>query len=649
MLRTRQSSRRGFRAAARRETARFRPALEGLETRVLLDAGALDPTFGKGGQVGGDFGREVYAGAGVAAQPDGKVVVVGTVQSDPFAGIIADRSNLDFFLARYNPDGALDPTFGKGGTVVTDFGGDDLARGLVLQEDGKIVVAGGSARRLGDIFADFNFALARYNADGSLDTSFGVNGRVTTDFDGREDFAAAVALQADGKIVVAGSSTVSLGFGTYLALARYDTEGGLDADFGGGGTVLVTTPFHGTDNSPAGVAIQSDGKIMVAGTASSSGLAPVFLDPAVFVARFQADGSLDADFGQGGAVVDSFTDSGAFAAGLALQADGKIVVAATSSHVVGKGPLTRGVTDFALARYGADGTLDAGFGTGGRVFTDFGSDVDQAATVALQGDGKIVVAGWSQSDPGDPSSAAFALARYGADGSLDAGFGSGGLVTTDFGGRDAAGAVAVQADGNIVVAGDTRANDGTGSTLVLARYLGADPAPATGSLRGRVFEHFCPSLMDPKEGLGLGGLRGAAGVTVRLGDRSAVTGADGSYVFEGVPPGTYTVGVFVAGYGEARGQVTILPGGESHLDFTLPFVAPGVLLVQFVPGTTQEQVLALSEFYGIVQTYRPAPLLLPDLWVLRIPQGTFTQDFIDAYRREPLVRSVTRDELLCLH
>jgi uncharacterized delta-60 repeat protein len=387
--------------------------------------GALDLTFGSGGVVTTDFGGSDSAEA-VAIQSDGKIVAVGGTFSFPSG---------DFALARYNADGSLDASFGPGGKVTTDFGGFDAASAAVIQPDGRIVAAGRSGS--GD------FALARYNADGSLDPTFGSGGKVTTDFGGF-DAAFGVALQADGKIVAAGQGGPGGGF----AFARYNTDGSLDPSFGSGGE--VTTHFTSGVEVVIAVAIQLDGKIVVTGQTFAGGFQQFAL------ARYNADGSLDASFGSGGIVATNFGFDSAFGGALAIQSNGKIVAAG------------RAGTDFLLARYNGDGNLDATFGSGGIVTTDFGGAFfDAAFGVALQSNGKIVAAGGTFNGFVGPS-ADFALARYNPDGSLDASFGSGGKLTTDFGGFDVARSVALQSDGKIVAAG----TGGSGSDFALARYLG---------------------------------------------------------------------------------------------------------------------------------------------------------------------------------
>jgi uncharacterized delta-60 repeat protein len=387
--------------------------------------GALDPSFGAGGEVTTDFGRSDSAQA-VAIQSDGKIVAAGGSFSFPSG---------DFALVRYIADGSLDPSFDSDGKVTTDFGGFDTASAVVVQSDGRIVAAGRSfSSSSGD------FALARYNADGSLDTTFGNGGKVTTDLGGF-DAAFGVALQADGKIVAAGQGGAGGGF----ALARYNADGSLDPSFGSGGE--VTTHFTGGVEVAIAVAIQLDGKIVVTGQTFSGGFQQFAL------ARYNADGSLDTTFGSGGILMTDFGLGSGFGGALVIQPDGKVVAAG------------RAGTDFVLARYNGDGSPDASFGSGGMVTTDFGGAAfDAAFGVALQPNGKIVAAGGTFSFP----SADFALARYKADGSLDPSFGTGGKVTTDFGAFDVASAVALQADGKIIAAGQ----GGAGSDFALARYLG---------------------------------------------------------------------------------------------------------------------------------------------------------------------------------
>jgi uncharacterized delta-60 repeat protein len=340
--------------------------------------GSLDPSFDGDGKVVTNFGSDLDSVLGVAIQADGKIVAAGFTD----AGV----NPANFALARYNPDGSLDPTFAGDGTLVTDFGDFDFANEVAIQADGKIVAAGVSS------LTDDNFALARYNPDGSLDPSFDGDGRVVTDFGGfiGDDRAEAVAIQADGKIVAAGQASAGTN-PLNFALARYNPGGSLDSSFDGDGRVV--TDF-GAGDSASGVAIQVDGKVVAAGFTSNGD------NPRNFaLARYNPDGTRDPSFDGDGRVRTDFGSS-EMASGVALQADGKIVAAGASGAF--------GARDFALARYSVGGGLDASFNGDGRVLTDFGAD-DDAHAVAIQADNKIVAAGASDFGPNPYN---FALARY---------------------------------------------------------------------------------------------------------------------------------------------------------------------------------------------------------------------------------------------
>ncbi|MGF1472591.1 MAG: hypothetical protein ACFB50_12750 [Rubrobacteraceae bacterium] len=413
--------------------------------------GSLDTSFGSGGIIldnaGGSFTSEANA---VVLQPDGKIVAAG------LGGVGPD--NQQFVLTRYNADGSPDTSFGDEGVVTTDVGGSETseANAVVLQPDGKIVAAGYAAPGSSTL----RFALARYNTDGSLDTSFGDDGTVTTDIRGSLDSAAnAVALQPDGKIIAAGFAIPSLDVDDReFALARYDEDGTLDNSFGSGGT--VTTDISGAGESEAkDVILQPNGKIVTAGYAFDSSNTQRFA-----LARYNANGSLDTSFGRRGIVTTDVGGSGSEANSVALQPDGRIVaVGAADTGVVNQ--------RFALARYNADGSLDTSFNSkGGVVVTDIGgSGISVANAVALQPDGKIVAAGFIEI--GGSGEFRFALARYNEDGLLDTSFGSGGIVTTDVegSGDSAANAVAIQRDGKIVAAGRVTV-EGTERKFALVRY-----------------------------------------------------------------------------------------------------------------------------------------------------------------------------------
>lgn len=332
-----------------------------------------------------------------------------------------------------------DPRIGANGKVTTDFAGSFDTGNAVVALSGGFIVAG-SAGKSNDNGGNVpDFGLTRYDSRGQLDRGFGAGGKVTTDFFGDSDEARALVAQPDGKVIAAGAAFTGNGSNPDFALARYRRDGTLDRSFGNGGK--VTTDFGAHDIASA-IVMQPDGKLIAAGYTFDYAAAKMMFA----VARYRTDGKLDSTFGNGGKVTTGFggTDE---ATAVALQADGKLVVA---------GHTTASSFDFALARYSADGQLDASFGTAGKVTTDFGGNIDRATGVAVQADGKVVAVGatstYTNSD--------FAVVRYRPDGALDSTFGVGGKVNTDFAGAtDQAKAVIVRGDtllvGGSAVVGDS--------------------------------------------------------------------------------------------------------------------------------------------------------------------------------------------------
>jgi uncharacterized delta-60 repeat protein len=277
--------------------------------------------------------------------------------------------------------------------VSTDLGSPaDHARAVALQPDGKIVVAGSTQ----DPAQGDNFAVVRYTPDGKLDAGFGENGRVSTDFGGKSDVANAVAIQPDGKVIAAGTSH-GTATGDNIALARYTPDGKLDTGFGDGGR--VSTDLGTQADHANAVALQPDGRIVVTGSTHDP-------DPAqgdnFVVLRYAADGKLDTGFGDGGKVSTDFGGKADIAYGLAIAPDGKLVAAGTSTG-------TATGDNVAVVRYTADGKLDTGFGAGGKVSTDLGTKADHGNAVTVGRDGKIVVAG-STADPQQGDN--FLVVRY---------------------------------------------------------------------------------------------------------------------------------------------------------------------------------------------------------------------------------------------
>lgn len=523
---------------------------QGYESSLLRynSDGSPDTSFNGSGKIItslGTYGSRIYA---IAVQPDGKIVTAGAVAYNgpsPFANFWDD-----ILIVRYNPDGSLDKTFDGDGKVVTAAGYSSIALALRIQSDGKIVVTGsgvpvgsnsllivvrynpngtpdltfdddgvafsalGQAGEGIDVQADgkvvvtgyknnfTDFVTLRFNVNGSWDTSFNNTGEAPLPPGGANDRAHAVAVQADGKIVVTGLWGSTEAGGGSLALIRYNTDGSFDKTFGDNGfrdtglpgsariklliqpngkIVVNTMGFDGSqasfkaarfdsDGSPdttfngtgvasmpvgnqgwtAGVALSADGGISVTGYIFTS-------EGYEFAAvRFAADGSADKSFGSDGMVVNDIGNIRASAARVRLQPDGKMVACGS-----------RGITSTKLvvARYSADGMPDASFSDDGWALLEVGDNTTDCADLAIHADGRITVAGTASAG----NRKVFFAARFNPDGSPDVNFGAGGHVTTAIGSNDAAVGLALQPDGKIVVAGTTGPT-GASTDIAVARY-----------------------------------------------------------------------------------------------------------------------------------------------------------------------------------
>ena len=379
----------------------------------MANPGDLDTSFGSGGKKTINFGGTDDPRV-VLVQPNGRIVVAG-------GGAAASS----FCVVRLRTNGTLDTTFGSGGKKVIDFGGDDESVfGAALQADGKIVLAGDSHLKV---------AVARLKPNGALDASFEGDGKKVFSW-GALGRAQAVVVAPNGKILLAGFSGPE---GGNIQVARLKTNGLLDTTFGTGGKAAVD--FGGDDFGMA-MARQADGRILVAGRSSAAG---------AVVARLRATGALDPDFDGDGRVT---LPGGGSASAVLVQPDRNIVVA---GNAMGSGVMT-------VTRLTPTGALDLTFGAGGTASIDFGSLADLAAGAALQPNGKIVVAGYTQ------SSEDVAVARLNANGSPDATFGVAGKATVEFGVATFGQAVALQSNGRIVVAGQKTGGD----DFAVARLIG---------------------------------------------------------------------------------------------------------------------------------------------------------------------------------
>jgi uncharacterized delta-60 repeat protein len=398
---------------------------------VAAFAGELDDTFDANGKLAVNFSTGADWFSEVAVQPaDQKLVAVGRMA--PGDG--------EWLIVRFNPDGSLDSGFGGGdGIVHFDFStADDFASAVALQADGRIVVAGLAGTSGG------RWAVVRLNADGTLDSSFSGDGKQTLDLTTGYDVAVDVAVQpSDQKILVTGYIA---GTDTPFTVVRFTTTGSLDSAFSGDGK--ATANLTSGRDSALQLAVDSGGRVVVVGYASGLG-------GQIGMARFQPGGSLDPTFSGDGKMTQNLTTASEAAFGVAIQPnDDRIVICGASGSTNQK---------MFAARYNGDGTPDTSFSGDGRIVIDITEFKDSASGLVLQGDGKIVLAGFANYE-------FYTIVRLTVAGSLDTAFGDDGVMFSNLSaGYDDALGVAIQADGAIVAVGES---SGSGGRASAARFLG---------------------------------------------------------------------------------------------------------------------------------------------------------------------------------
>jgi uncharacterized delta-60 repeat protein len=375
---------------------------------VFCQAGELDISFGGNGVQATDLTSASDFWNDVAILSDGSIIVCGW----PLP-----------YVAKYHSGGAIDTSFGESGIVTIDVGVNAYTNAIAIQSDGRIVLAGQSANEGG--YGDLT--VFRLLPNGDLDPSFGNGGYVVTHIQSPNSSSIAhdVVIQPDGKIVAVGGA-----FGkSELCIMRYDTTGILDPFFDQDGIAEFPDLNAGTC-----VAIQADGRILAGGYSNVFGLV-----------RVNSDGSPDPSFGGDGIVVTSFGGLVSVGQDMVVQNDGRIILAGYTAFF---GPNY----DFTLARYNGDGSLDITFGSNGKMVTGFtAGSYDVCYAVCLQTDGKVLLTGRTHADV-----SSIGIVRYNVDGSLDPSFGNGGKVATTLGvGGSTAYGIALQTDGKILVAGDS--------------------------------------------------------------------------------------------------------------------------------------------------------------------------------------------------
>jgi uncharacterized delta-60 repeat protein len=421
---------------------------------VVPGPGELDPSFANGGRTTLNVAYREYA-AGVAVDAQDRIIVAGTAQTG---------SRGDFLVARFLPSGLLDPSFGTGGVVRTDFdGGDDRAVGVGLDSSGRIVVAGTNPSHGG--YGE----VARYTPNGKLDPAFGDAGKALVSLGRQGGDIDAVTIDSQNRIVLGGRAYRPHDMFDYydFAVARLTPGGKPDPTFGREG--LAVTNFRYTLDDVHSIAVDSQGRIVAAGEANAYGESSEFA-----LARYRPGGGLDTSFGGTGMVQTQFANGpydyySDFAYAVAIGAGDRVVAAGGGGG---------SADDFALAGYRVNGNLDPAFGTNGKVETSF-PDFALARGLVTDRLGRLVAAGSNISN----NASEFALARYEPDGGLDRSFGKGGQVITPFTHGYAQGAgIAIDSRGRLVVVGTV--GFGARTDLGLARYIGRDKEPPDVRVKG---------------------------------------------------------------------------------------------------------------------------------------------------------------------
>ena len=405
-----------------------------LSTICFAQINFLDKSFGNNGVVQIN-NASIKA---VKIQKDGRIIVTGSI---PF-GIGSSK----ILVARFKIDGTIDSTFGTGGKVITDYENYTArATSVVLQNDDKIIIAGDIS-----LTGSSHIIVIRYLPNGALDSTFGVNGKVLTSI-GQFDEANAVAVQDDGDIIIAGSTVDSTLGPPDFAVVRYNSKGELDESFGNRG--IVTTAFGNNDYNVAySIVINNEEKIVVGGYSSVS-------NSDFALARYNSDGSPDNTFGENGKVITDLRGDNDQAFSMILLKDGKIVLGGYSDNGIN--------SDFALAKYKINGSLDSTFGIGGMVFTPMVDEIDRINSIKEQNNGRIVAVGYATNSN---TSEDFAISRYLSTGVLDNTFGIDGKIITPLDSSfDVAESVEIQSDGKIIVGGRTLFNG------LIVRYQNQSP------------------------------------------------------------------------------------------------------------------------------------------------------------------------------
>ncbi|MDI1256252.1 MAG: T9SS type A sorting domain-containing protein [Flavobacterium sp.] len=409
----------------------------------------LDTSFGTDGKTVTEFDPNFDAITSIILYPDGKIL--GSVNLDYS---IDGTTN----IVRFNVDGSYDSTFGTNGVVITSIINEvDYGHTIALQSDGKIVVSG--SRSINNNATNFNFAVARYNSDGTPDTTFGLTGLVQTDFNNNFDNGRAVAIQADGKIILAGETQMSNADKQHFGVVRYNTDGSIDTSFGINGLVTAYFPVFGNSFSyPVCVRVMPDDKILIGGGNITDYLGPLYDTDTAFL-KLNSDGTPDVTFGTDGLMISGSPVYEAIYT-FEMTANNKIIAAGYSLMGEGIAALVQ--------KFDAAGNPDSGFGTDGlvQILAHENITKDNITNISITPEGKIKTTGSSYNG----SNYDVTLMQLNADGTLDNTFDADGIFTFDFANSDEYGNNAFGLpDGKVIFCGAT--NSGSSFNSFIARFL----------------------------------------------------------------------------------------------------------------------------------------------------------------------------------
>ncbi|MEL6865469.1 MAG: T9SS type A sorting domain-containing protein [Bacteroidota bacterium] len=418
----------------------------------------IDTTFSEDGRNRIEFSDLDDRCIDMLLQSDGKIIMIGNTERDEMF------NDIDFALARVLPNGALDPSFGDGGRVITDFkeSANESYKG-VIQPDGKIIVIGTADTGTGSL--DNDLAIVRYLENGQIDESYGDGGFVYTDVEGKSDLAYDLFIQSDGKIVVTGLAGRDARTDPDEVIVRYNTNGTVDEFFGEDG-YIINDLQNNNPNYGLAVLEQTDGKLMVAGAVNSG--AQGFYN--FYVRRYNTDGTIDLSFNQIGYDIVDFFGQSDMPTDMILQPDGKILICGYTTV-----DLAAGDFDYGLLRYNADGTLDNTFGSNGKLNIALSPGFDWPRELILQEDGKILVGGYSEVET---NIVRMLVLRLNTDGTIDDSFGDNGKMINEveppdpmMSSWDLASSMLLQADGKIIMGGSTKTNLPTEYDFNIVRFI----------------------------------------------------------------------------------------------------------------------------------------------------------------------------------